>query len=210
MLPVVRYGGSDTASRRYANGDPGICVVGGCVSRISQSGLCAKHFQRSIRGVPLLEPTSRDKSVEARFWEKVDRNGGAPANPHTAVAGQCWIWTAAQRSKHHPGYGAFRYKGKQQLAHRVAWQMVRGEIPDGLVLDHLCRRPACVNPDHLETTDQGSNVRRSLTKTHCKRGHELAGDNLYHHKGGRACRLCRAEAARRRYLALSARDRMVP
>jgi hypothetical protein len=96
----------------------------------------------------------------------------------------CWIWTA-----HRPtgvGYISIRREGRFVLAHRVAYEQYKGAIPDGLVLDHLCRVPACVNPDHLEAVTQRENALRGVgitaqlaRQTHCKRGHSLSGENLH-------------------------------
>lgn len=66
----------------------------------------------------------------------------------------CWIWNG---SKDSGGYG----QSRRTKAHRVAWTVIRGEIPEGLELDHLCSQPACCNPDHLEPVSHLENVRRS-------------------------------------------------
>ncbi|MFZ2886530.1 MAG: HNH endonuclease signature motif containing protein [Minisyncoccia bacterium] len=106
----------------------------------------------------------------------------------------CWLWTGAKRS----GYGRVAIKRKVYQAHRIAYEKEHGPIPKGLTLDHLCRVPSCVNPDHLEAVTRGENVLRGIgiaamnaRKTHCKRGHELAGENLkIQVGGGRTCRIC--------------------
>jgi hypothetical protein len=73
----------------------------------------------------------------------------------------CWIWTRYINPR---GYGRL-VRGGEQLAHRVLYRFHRGEIPDGLDLDHLCRNRACVNPDHLEpVTIRENNRRGALTK----------------------------------------------
>jgi hypothetical protein len=122
-----------------------------------------------------------------RFWPKVDKTDG------------CWLWTAATNEF---GYGIFRIDGRNVRAHRWAYEDLVGPIPKGLVLDHLCRTPACVRPDHLEPVTQkvnsergapGGRVWRSL-KTHCPAGHPYEGDNLYVYDGKRFCKACRAEA----------------
>lgn len=86
------------------------------------------------------------------------------------------------------------------LAHRVAYEMLVGPIPEGKQLDHLCRQRTCWNPAHLEVVTGRENTLRGVgrtavnaAKTHCSRGHELAGDNLYVHDGQRKCRACKKE-----------------
>lgn len=123
---------------------------------------------------------------EERFFAMVDANG------------VCWEWTG-HRSR--LGYGQFKpERGRCVSAHRYAWEMLIGPVPEGLELDHLCRNRGCVNPDHMEATTHSMNMRRSTHpivlkryQTHCKRGHELSGANVGHVKGGtqRYCRQCR-------------------
>ena len=111
----------------------------------------------------------------------------------------CWLWLGKINNQ---GYG---WAGKRGSAHRALYIALRGPIPNGLILDHKCRVRCCVNPDHLEAVTDRENVARGFSpsavnarKTHCIRGHELAGDNLYRMPDGdRACRACRNEASRR-------------
>ena len=70
----------------------------------------------------------------------------------------CMEWTGHLAR----GYGYVRHNGKRTVAHRVAYELERGAIPDGMVIDHLCRNRACINPWHLEATSQAVNVRRGL------------------------------------------------
>lgn len=72
----------------------------------------------------------------------------------------CWIW---QRSVGHDGYGRCARRGRWYLAHRLFWQELRGPIPDGMVMDHLCGVRSCVNPDHLDIVTRTENSRRSDT-----------------------------------------------
>lgn len=106
----------------------------------------------------------------------------------------CWLW---QRGKNAAGYGYFGASGRNHRAHRWAYEQHIGPIPDGLVLDHLCRVKNCVNPAHLEPVTTGENKRRGnqrnqhMGKTHCHRGHPLEGGNVYFRKNGwRRCRAC--------------------
>ena len=127
--------------------------------------------------------TRRRTPATVRFWAKVAQNG------------ECWQWTAAVLSS---GYGYFGVgDGKSILAHRFAYQHLVGPIPDGLVIDHLCRNRACVNPYHLEPVPQKINVERGdcngrTPQPTCYRGHEFTPDNTEIRKGGgRRCVTCR-------------------
>lgn len=69
----------------------------------------------------------------------------------------CWVWQGSINKQ--TGYGKKRYLGKDVLAHRWVYEMLLGPIPCGLVINHLCGNRACVNPHHLEVTDQIGNCR---------------------------------------------------
>lgn len=93
---------------------------------------------------------------QERFWDKVNKQGD----------GGCWLWTGATAN----GYGYFRLGCKVVPAHRVAYVWLRGDIPDGMDLDHLCRCRCCVNPSHLEPVSRSENTKRGRTgKTHFTR-----------------------------------------
>jgi hypothetical protein len=93
---------------------------------------------------------------------------------------ECWIWQGF-RNAHGYGHFSFRvrrgeYANKQ--AHLWRWELANGPVPDGLVIDHLCRNPSCVNPDHLEPVTHAENVRRGrstkITMADAARIRELA------------------------------------
>ncbi len=118
--------------------------------------------------------------------------------------GDCWEWTGAKAR----GYGYTWYEGKVSPAHRVVYELLVGGIPDGLQIDHLCRNPPCVNPDHLEPVTSEENTRRGIRRrkgSSCVYGHTLSGDNLYIYPKSkqRGCRAC----ARRRNREYSERKR---
>lgn len=117
----------------------------------------------------------------AKFWDQVREDDRG-----------CWIWQGRQIK----GYGT---ASMGRLAHRVAYQEMVGDIPTGLELDHLCRTPLCVNPDHLEPVTRDENRRRHIaTITHCKHGHEFTPENTYLRDGyRRQCRACNREQVRR-------------
>lgn len=109
----------------------------------------------------------------------------------------CWLWVGGQIG----GYGSLYWNGKSQRAHRVIYAFFRGEIPDGLVMDHLCRLPACVNPDHLEPVTDKINTQRGLhgvLRTQCSKGHPYGDVPKIDKRGQRVCVHC-ARVAKRKY-----------
>ena len=86
------------------------------------------------------------------------------------LATKCWEWTAG---KDKDGYGRHKVYGRTVFAHRWIYENLREQIPKGLVIDHLCRNPGCVNPWHMEPVTVLVNTRRgnSYNPDTCKRGH---------------------------------------
>lgn len=134
--------------------------------------------------------------IVTRFWSRVDKTSS------------CWNWLGRLSD----GYGRFWINREPFRAHRVAYLLEIGEIPEGLQLDHLCRNRSCVNPAHLEVVDSRTNALRGIgpaaqnaRKTHCAHGHPLSGTNLRVHRAvsrgiayqARVCRNCRIDRQRR-------------
>jgi len=139
------------------------------------------------------------KTVEERFWAKVNKNGPVPA--HMPHLGNCWIWTAGTDRK----YGLFYFLGKQEKAHRASFVIAGGKLESGKMVCHHCDNKLCVRPSHLfqgtplDNLMDCINKGRMPVKTHCAKGHPFEGDNLIVRKKehGRGCRICRAAAARK-------------
>ena len=128
----------------------------------------------------------------------------------------CWLWT---RRLSRDGYGVvFLWrdgKSRPAYAHRAAYIAMKGPIPDGLTIDHLCHTPSCVNPDHLEACTMLENIMRGRTfsvinarATHCIHGHPFDEANTIRRpKGRRGCRACN-RAAVARYIARKRASRL--
>lgn len=132
------------------------------------------------------EATCVQGLLRARFWTKVVKTES------------CWLWTGAPNGS---GYGQFCAGRKTLTAHRVAWAIANSGsvIPEGLVLDHLCRNKLCVNPAHLEVVTERVNIvergtgptAKHAAQTHCKYGHPFTPENTrINRRGSRDCRTC--------------------
>ena len=105
----------------------------------------------------------------------------------------CWLWTAYKLN----GYGRLHWGSRRNdtaFAHRVVYSLIVGPVPRGLDLDHLCRRPAYCNPQHVEPVTHRENVLRGIgAMTTCRnRLHPWVDDNIMVQKSGyRTCLACR-------------------
>jgi hypothetical protein len=130
-------------------------------------------------------------SETERFWAKVEKTD------------TCWIWRGTLGRG---GYGTFHSAARRAAgepsgvrAHRWSYEHVKGAIPEGLTIDHLCFVKLCVNPDHLEAVTSVENVRRYYrTITECPQGHPYTEANTLLKYGKRECRECSMARARKR------------
>lgn len=160
-----------------------ICTVLGCGLKPLARGLCDKHYQR-VRANGTTKLVS-ELPLRERLMLKIEI---APDN--------CWVWKGVIA---YDGYGVAKVDNKRYRAHRLVYETFKAPIPDGLVIDHLCRNRACCNPDHLEPVTTRVNILRGVgpsalaaVKTACAKGHPFAGSNLIIRSNGqRACRICR-------------------
>lgn len=172
-----------------------ICSTPDCTEPFIARSLCNRHYLRAkTNGELALLPTFRRgvpaRPLAERFWEKVNKD--APSG--------CWEWMG---TKNDLGYGVFFVKkghsGKR--AHRIAFELVKGAIPAGLELDHLCRNPSCVDPTHLEPVTHRVNILRGaghipqqIYRTHCPKGHPYDEANTIRSGGHRYCKTCKRAA----------------
>jgi hypothetical protein len=176
--------------------------------RNSESGRCVNTPGASHREVaPMTTPKSTPRltipqlteAQVAAFWMRVDRSAGPK---------QCWPWDRPGPS----GYGQVKFNGKTYPAHRVAYTLLIGPIPDGCELDHVrargCTSRRCCNPAHLEPVSHEVNVLRgesfsakNARKTHCTRGHALDDSNTYRTlccgRWRRRCKTCHGETVKK-------------
>ena len=140
------------------------CGNGGKLRR----GLCGACYARWLRR----QPASLCQPAEVRFWAKVTKTD------------RCWLWTGATTPK---GYGQFSARASRHTyAHRYAYELLVGGIPDGLTIDHLCKTRNCVRPDHMEVVTRGENTRRGAVSRPCNHcGLEVVPANMSRHVAAR-------------------------
>ncbi len=130
------------------------------------------------------------KSIQ-RFISKIQKSDG------------CWEWLGYKKKL---GYGQFYTDNRRYEAHRLSYEFFnQTTIPKGMVIDHLCRNPKCVNPKHLEPVTPGENTLRGESpaakfarRSHCMQGHPLSGSNVWLriNKSGKPWRKCKACACK--------------
>lgn len=133
------------------------CSIDGCGRALVARTYCPSHWRKwRLYGDPLhIQPRQRVPAFD-RFWSKVNQGG------------ECWEWTAARDAL---GYGFFRMEPARPMwrAHRAAWELTNGAIPDGMIVCHRCDNPPCVRPDHLFLGSEQDNVDDRVAKDRSSR-----------------------------------------
>lgn len=117
----------------------------------------------------------------------------------------CWIWMGTTTQK---GYGRLMINYKTIRAHRLAYEVFKGPIPENILVCHQCDIPTCINPNHLFLGTSNDNIQDIIikrrwfnsNKIHCKRGHNIMDENNIYRRPNnpiwRFCKQCRRERTR--------------
>lgn len=153
------------------------------------------ELQRRIAPPP---PSMRLNIYERLLWRSVYDPTTENTVPGTPTG--CIVWNG---SFDEGGYGKISVDNKMRFTHRIAYELFAGEVPEGLVLDHLCRNRACFNPGHLEPVTSAENNLRGVgfmavhaRKTHCPKNHPYDESNTWIKYGARRCKACKSEENR--------------
>ncbi len=129
------------------------CSAPGCRRRAHTKGLCRGHYLRRRGGRPLEGPirTCVRGSIAKRLRAhvQIDRATG------------CHVWMG---NRDNGGYGRMSIGPGVRAAHRIAWELANGPIPEGMLVLHTCDNPACCNPEHLKLGTQGENMRDRIKR----------------------------------------------
>lgn len=128
------------------------CSVEGCGRPFMARGLCGTHYMQERRADPTFSHNRPRGTLEERFFRKIVKTE------------ECWLWFGNIRPN---GYGSIQEGGKGSRtlsAHRLSYEIHKGEIPDGMVVMHSCDNPSCVNPDHLSVGTYKDNTHDMIAK----------------------------------------------
>lgn len=122
-----------------------LCSVDACGRRIQNQmrSLCGGHYKQYLNGEAMRHIDRPAASFNEYFWANVTKGES------------CWMWNQAPDGH---GYGHARYKGIRRYAHRASYEINVGRIPDGMLIDHKCHNPMCVNPAHLRLASKKTNA----------------------------------------------------
>lgn len=140
------------------------CSVEGCKRPHGSHGFCTTHLTRwKKHGDPMRSrrATPEGNTPEERFWAQVE----IPSDPT-----KCWIWKGHIQK----GYGKTGYRGKRWIAHRLAWFLVKGIEPEGVLRHFECDNPPCINPSHMKEGTSEDNVQDMIAK-----GRNVMGEGVH-------------------------------
>lgn len=177
-----------------------LCEIEGCNKPHFGRGWCNMHWSRWRKhGDPsvTMTPNLVVGTAKGRFYSKValpNENG-------------CMLWLGARTPN---GYGQLTVGGKRVSAHRMAYELMVGPIPEGLEIDHVkargCKSRSCCAIEHLDLVTKAENIRRgdagvnNAVKSHCPSGHPYSESNTYvlpSRPNARYCRACKKEREQR-------------
>lgn len=123
-----------------------LCTFKDCGKKHKGRGLCTGHIKQDRAGrilTPLQKKVRVHATAEDMFWH------------HIGITEECWYWLSDKNNK---GYGDMKHSSGRWLAHRFSYELHKGSIPEGLVVDHKCHVPDCCNPEHLRAITQKQNM----------------------------------------------------
>lgn len=129
------------------------CSVVGCGGSLWATGMCSRHYNRLRTTGSTDDGKYSRASLSERLWRQVKRGG----------PDECWPWISQSLIRGYGYIGTGGKRGKKELAHRAAWIVTHGPIPDGdgyhgTVVMHVCDNRLCCNPAHLHLGTQTDNV----------------------------------------------------
>lgn len=150
---------------KFSRKSENLCSMEGCNRRHQARKLCNAHYMRWLRlGDANISLTNQGvgKTFEERFWSRVNKNG------------TCWLWQGKPSTS---GYGTVSYQGKYIGAHRIAWFLVFGKMPNLNIL-HSCDNPICVNPTHLRNGTNVENIADKVLRNRQAKGEKITISKL--------------------------------